>query len=141
MIKKTNVPFSVSTVVFAGLLFVSIYVPAIASSDCNNLKGCERKFCEIERQLNIAQEKGNKRKTAGLRKSLDNAKEHCTDNGLKEDLIREIEETQKDITEYESDLKEAEEYGKMDKVSKYQGKIEEKKNEIKRLEDELSNFN
>lgn len=141
MIKKINVPFSVSTVVFAGLLFVSTYVPAIASSDCDSLKGCERKFCEIERQLNIAQEKGNKHKASGLRKSLANAKEHCTDNGLKEDLIREIEETQKDITEYESDLKEAEEYGKKDKVRKYQVKIEEKKNKIKHLEDELSNLN
>ncbi len=141
MIKKINAPFSVVTVVFAGLLFVSTSVPAIASYDCNNLKGCEKKFCEIERQLNIAQEKGNKRKAAGLRKSLDNAKEHCTDNGLKEDLIREIEETQKDITEYESDLKEAEEYGKKDKVRKYQVKIEEKKNKIKRLEDELSSLN
>ncbi len=141
MIKKINTPFSVLIVVFAGLLFVSTYVPAIASSDCNNLKGCERKFCEIERQLNIAQEKDNKRKAAGLRKSLDNAKEDCTENGLKEDLIREIEETQKDITEYESDLKEAEEYGKKDKVRKYQVKIEEKKNKIKHLEAELSNLN
>ena len=138
MSKKINAPFSV---LFAGLLFVSTYVPAIASYDCNNLNGCERKFCEIEKQLNIAQEKGNKRKAAGLRKSLDNAKEHCTDNGLKEDLIREIEETQKDITEYESDLKEAEEYGKKDKVNKYQVKIEEKKNKIKILEDELSSLN
>ena len=141
MIKKVNAPFSVSTVVFAGLLFVSTYVPAIASSDCNNLKGCERKFCEIERQLNIAQEKGNKSKAAGLRKSLDNAKKHCTDNGIKEDLIKEIEDTQKDIIEYESDLKEAEEYEKKDKIRKYQIKIEEKKNKIKRLDDELSNLN
>ncbi|MCD6388151.1 MAG: DUF1090 domain-containing protein [Desulfobulbaceae bacterium] len=141
MIKKNNTSFFVATVVFAGLLFFSTYVSAIASSDCDNLKGCERKFCEIERQLNIAQEKGNKRKADGLRKSLDNAKEHCTDNGLKEDLIREIEEAQKEITEYESDLKEAEEYGKKDKVRKYQVKIEEKKNKIKGLEDELSSLN
>jgi len=141
MVKKIIAPFLVSTVVFAGLLFALAYVPAIASSDCNNLKGCERKFCEIERQLNTSQEKGNKHKAAGLRQALDNAKEHCTDNGLKEDLIREIEETQKDITEYESDLKEAEEYEKKDKVRKYQAKIGEMKNKIKRLDDELSNLN
>jgi predicted phage-related endonuclease len=104
------------------------------------LKGCERKFCEIERQLNIAQEKGDKRKAAGLKKSLGNAKEHCTDDGLKDDLIREIEEAQKDITEYESDLKEAEEYGKTEKFLKYQAKIEEKKNKIKRLKEELPNL-
>lgn len=141
MIKKNNAPFSVSTVVCVGLLFVSTCVPAIASSDCDDLKGCARKVCEIERQLNIAQEKGNKHKVAGLRKALDNAKEHCTDKGLKEDLLSEIEETQKDITEYESDLKEAEEYGKKDKVRKYQEKIEEKKDKLKRLENELSNLN
>ena len=141
MTKKINAPFYVLIFVFAWLLFVSTSVPAIASSDCNNWKGCERKFCEIERQLNIAQEKGNKRKTDGLRKSLDNAKEHCTDKGLKEDLVREIEEVQKEIIEYEFDLKEAKEYGKKDKIRKYQIKIEEKKNKKKRLEDELSNLN
>lgn len=141
MIKQIKTLSSISTVVFVGLLFVSTSVPAIASSDCKNLKGCERKLCEIERQLSIAQEKGNKHKIDGLRKSLENAKEHCTDNGLRDDLIQKIEETQNDITDYESDLKEAEEYGKKDKVRKYQAKIEEEKIKIKRLEDELSNLN
>lgn len=141
MIKKIIEYFSVSAIVFAGLLFVSTHALAIASSDCNNLKGFEKKFCEIERQLNIAQEKGNEHKADGLIKSLDNAKKHCTDKGLQEDLIEEIEESQKDITEYKSDLKEAEEYGKKDKIRKYKVKIEEKKNKIKCLEDELSNLN
>jgi len=140
MIKKINTPLSVSIIVCAGLLLFSISVPAIASSDCNNLKGCERKFCEIERQLSIAQETGNKHKADGLRKSLDNAKEHCTDDGLKEDLAKEIEESQTKITEYESDLKEAEKYGKKDKIRKYQEKIEEEKNQIKRHEDKLSDL-
>lgn len=112
----------------------------IASSDCGSLKGCENKFCEIERQLKIAQEKGNKRKANGLKKSLENAKEHCTDKGLKEDLVEEIEETNNEIIEYESDLKEAKKYGKKDKVRKYQEKIEEEKNKINRLKDELSNL-
>ena len=141
MINKITAPFSVSVFVFAGLLSVSTYALAKTSSDCNNLKGCEKKFCEIERQLNIAQEKGNEHKADGLRTSLDNAKKHCTDQGLQEDLIEEIEESQKDMTEHESDLKEAEEYGKKDKIRKYKAKIEEKKNKIKRLEDELSNLN
>ena len=78
------------TVASISVLFVSISVPVFASSDCVNLKGCEKKFCEIERQLKIAQEKGNKGKVNGLTKSLENAKEHCTDKGLKEDLVGEI---------------------------------------------------
>jgi len=128
------------TIASISILFVSISVPVLASSDCGNLKGCEKKFCEIERQLKIAQEKGNKGKVNGLTRSLENAKEHCTDKGLKEDLVEEIEEANNEIIEYESDLKEAKEYGKKDKVRKYQEKIEEEKNKIKHLEDELSNL-
>jgi len=129
------------TALFLTVALMSVLsVPAFASSDCANLKGCEKKFCEIERQLNIAQEKGNKGKVNGLTKSLKNAKEHCSDKDLKEDLLEEIEEANDEIIEYESDLKEAKEYGKKDKVRKYQEKIEEEKNKIKHLEDELSNL-
>lgn len=141
MITKITVPFWISTVAVTGLLFVSAYGSAIAPPDCSKLKGCERKFCEIGKQLNIAKEKGNAQKVNGLIKSLDNAKNHCTDKGLKEDLIKKIEGNQKDIIEYESDINEAEEDGKKDKVRKYQAKIEEEKNKIKLLEDELSNLN
>ena len=139
MIKKVITPYL--TVILAGLLFVLISTVVIASSDCGNLKGCEKKFCEIERQLNLAQDKGNIRKADGLKRALENAKEHCTDKGLKEDLVEEIEEANEEIVEYESDLKEAKEYGKTDKVRKYQEKIKEEKNKINHLEDELSNLN
>lgn len=140
MIKKISSLFFISTVAFAGLLFISISMAASASSDCSNLKGCEKKFCEIERQLNIAQEKGNKRKVEGLTKSLEQAKKHCTDKGLREDLVGEIEEAKEEIADYETELKEAEEYGKTDKVRKYQEKIEEEKSKITSLEHELSNL-
>ena len=140
MIKKIASLFFISTVAFAGLLFISISMAASPSSDCSNLKGCEKKFCEIERQLNIAQEKGNKRKVDGLTKSLEQAKKHCTDKGFREDLVGEIEEAKEEIAEYETDLKEAEEYGKTDKVRKYQEKIEEEKSKITSLEHELSNL-
>ena len=130
------------TVVLTGILFVSIPASAsdIASPICDNLKGCEKKFCEIERQLKIAQEKGNKSKEKGLRKSLENANEHCTDKGLKEDLIKEIEEANEEIAEYELGIKEAKEKGKTGKIRKYQEKIKEEQNKINLLEAELSHF-
>ena len=140
MTRNITVIFSVSTVTLFGLLLISTSIPAIASTDCSNLKGCEKKFCEIERQLDIAQEKDNERKADGLKKALDEAKGHCTDKGFKEDLVEEIGEVKEEIAEYESDLKEAKEYGKTDKVRKYQEKIEEEKIKIKHLEDELSNL-
>jgi len=140
MTKKVTVIISASTVTLVGLLLISTSNPVLSSTDCSNLKGCERKFCEIEAQLNIAQKKDNERKADGLKKALDEAKEHCTDKGLKDDLVEEIEEVKEEIVEYESELKEAKKYGKTDKVRKYQEKIEEEKNKLRHLEYELSNL-
>ena len=139
MTKNVSVILSASIVTLTGLLFIS--TPVSASTDCSNLKGCERKYCEIERQLDIAQQKDNERKADGLKKALNEAKEHCTYKGLKEDLVEEIDEVKEEIAEYESDLKKAKEYEKTDKVRKYQEKIKEEKNKINHLEDELSNLN
>lgn len=129
-----------TTITFTGLLFIFTSVSAIASSDCSNLKSCEKKSCEIEEQLMIANEKGNERKVDGLGRALESVNKYCTDSGLREELVEKIEEAQKDITEYESDLKEADEYGKTDKVQKYQEKITRKQHKIKRFEDELKNL-
>lgn len=137
---KTPAQFSVTTTIFAGFLFLLSPVPALASSDCGNLKGCERKLCGIETQLNTAQEKGNKHEAGGLQKALEGAKEHCTDERLKEELVEDIEDAKEDIIEYKADLKEAEEGGKADKVRKYLRKIEEQNSKIKRYENELSHF-
>lgn len=138
MLKTPTQLGSVTTTIFTGLLFLLAPAPTLASSDCGNLKGCERKFCEIETQLNIAQKMGNKHKVDGLQRALEGAKEHCTDNTLREDAVEDIEEAKEDIIEYKADLKEAEEDGKADKIRKYQEKIEEENSKIKRLEDELS---
>jgi len=136
----TKLP-SVSTIVFTGLFLFTTSVPVIAASNCEPLKGCERKFCEIERQLKISKEKGNEHKTEGLRRSLNNAKKNCTDKGIKDDLVEEIRSINEEISEYETDLKEAEKYRKTDKIRKYKNKIEEEKSKMKYLEDELSRLN
>ncbi len=135
MIKKPTLTALVLTVLF------SLTSSAIASSDCATLKGCEKKFCGIKKELEIAQEHKSTAKEDGLKISLKNAKEHCTDKGLKEELTKEIDELEEEIKEYESDLKEAREEGKKDKIHKYQEKIKEEQYKIKKLENELSDFN
>lgn len=140
MIKMFTRLLTMSATAFTGLLFTVAAVPVLASVDCGTLKGCDRKFCEIERQLNIAQERGNDRKAAGLAKALSEANMHCTDGGLREDLVEEIAETREDLAAYQDDLKEAEEEGDTDDVQKYQNKIEEEESEINHLENELSNL-
>ena len=140
MTKRVTAIFSASTVTLAGLLLIPMPIAVIASTDCSYLNGCEKKFCEMERQLEIARKKDNERKADGLKKALEEAKENCTDKSLREDLSKEMEEVKEEIAEYESDLEEAKEYGKRDKVHKYQEKIEEEKKKIKHLENELSDL-
>lgn len=138
MIKMFTRLFTTSTTAFTGLLFAFATVPALASLDCGSLKGCDRKFCEIENKLSIAKERGNDRKAAGLAKALAEENLHCTNEGLREELVKEIEGAKEDLAAYQADIKEAEEDGDMDDIRKYQKKIEEEKSEISHLENELS---
>ncbi|SHM30986.1 DUF1090 domain-containing protein [Vreelandella subglaciescola] len=138
MLKMPAQSFTRSATTVAGLLLMLATTPALASSSCEGVKGCDRKFCEIEQQLDIAQENGNKYQVAGLEKALQEAKRHCTDEGLREDLIEDIQDAKEDLAEYKADLREAEEDGDMDDRRKYQQKIEEEKIEIRQLENELS---
>lgn len=133
--------FTQSSSALAGLVLMLAAFPVIASAGCEGVKGCDRKFCEIEHQLDIARESGNTHRVAGLEKALQEAKRHCTDEGLREDLIDDIEDAKEDLAEYEADLKEAEEDGDTGDRRKYRQKIEEEKNDIKQLEDELSRLN
>jgi vacuolar-type H+-ATPase subunit I/STV1 len=115
-----------------------ISLPLFAASDCTQLKGCEKKFCEIEQQLVYAREHNNKKQVAGLTKSLENSKQNCTNKSLKDDLLKKIADAKSDLADYEDDLAKAEKSGKSQKVAKYKSKIAEEQAEINRLEKELA---
>ncbi|MBE8716112.1 DUF1090 domain-containing protein [Cellvibrio polysaccharolyticus] len=121
-----------------GSLFLLLTLQVSASPACSHLKGCERKFCEIEQELGVAKAAGNNNKAKGLTRSLENAKASCTDKKIRENLLMDIEETRSDIADYESDIREAEEDGKLEKITKYKRKIAGKETELKLLEDELT---
>jgi len=129
--------FSVSTLFISGVLFGGIQTVSASSLECSEYKGCERKFCEIEKQITIATSKGNSDKVNGLNIALEESKSNCTVKSLKEDLISEISEVEDEILEYESDLKEAKEDEKPEKVRKYNDKIAEEKIKLKTLKAEL----
>ena len=124
----------------AGALLLLAAAPVFASSNCEALKGCQRKFCEIETQLNIAQDKGYSQKANGLKKSLKQARKNCSDESLWDDLVEEIAETKAEISEYEVELAQAKQAGKPYKVLKYQKKIDTENRKLKRLTNELANL-
>lgn len=124
----------------ASLLLSVFSFHALALGDCSQLKGCDKKYCGIEKQLQIAKDQNNKHQVSGLTKALDNAKKICTDAGLKNELTGKIKEANADIAEYEEGLKKAQSKGDAKKVAKYKAKIEQKKIEIKGFEKDVADL-
>ncbi|WP_298776364.1 DUF1090 domain-containing protein [uncultured Shewanella sp.] len=120
------------------LAFMAISFQSVASESCNQLIGCEQKYCEISQQLNAAKQYNNKNKIKGLTTALDQAKAHCSNAKLKEELTEKISEAKKELADYDADLIAAESAGKKQKVNKYQNKIKEEEVKIKQWEVELT---
>ena len=109
-----------------------------ASTQCDALTGCEKKFCEIEYQIKKAEQYDNQYKAERLTTALKAAKENCTNEGLKDDLREKIESNEQDLAEYQADLEEAKRDDRADKIRKYEGKIEKELRKIDKLKQELA---
>ncbi|MFB9134230.1 DUF1090 domain-containing protein [Vibrio olivae] len=130
--------FTRISLVLSGFLAGSIQLAAASTLECGKYVGCERKFCEIEQQIVIADNKGNQAKVEGLKIALNQSKLTCTNELLIEDLTSEMSEIKDEISEYESDLLKAKNDNKPDKVKKYVDKIAEEKRKLSQLTEELN---
>ncbi|MCF7485442.1 DUF1090 domain-containing protein [Vibrio sp. A2-1] len=121
------------------LLFLCAFsFNSMASTQCDALTGCEKKFCEIEYQIKKAEQYDNQYKVERLATALKAAKENCTNEGLKDDLREKIESNEQDLAEYQADLEEAKRDDRADKIRKYEGKIEKELRKIDKLKQELA---
>ncbi|MEZ8472635.1 DUF1090 domain-containing protein [Vibrio cyclitrophicus] len=121
------------------LLFLcALSFNSMASTQCDALTGCEKKFCEIEYQIKKAEQYDNQYKVERLTTALKAAKENCTNEGLKDDLREKIESNEQDLAEYQADLEEAKQDDRADKIRKYEGKIEKELGKIDELKQELA---
>ncbi|PTP83902.1 DUF1090 domain-containing protein [Vibrio splendidus] len=121
------------------LLFLCAFsFNSMASTQCDALTGCEKKFCEIEYQIKKAEQYDNQYKVERLTTALKAAKENCTNEGLKDDLREKIESNEQDLAEYQADLEEANRDDRADKIRKYEGKIEKELRKIDKLKQELA---
>ncbi|MEZ8122197.1 DUF1090 domain-containing protein [Vibrio splendidus] len=121
------------------LLFLCAFsFNSMASTQCDALTGCEKKFCEIEYQIKKAEQYDNQYKVERLTTALKAAKENCTNEGLKDDLREKIESNEQDLADYQADLEEAKRDDRADKIRKYEGKIEKELRKIDKLKQELT---
>ena len=119
--------------VLSGMVIAVLAGNSLAASRCVDLSACERKFCEIERQLEQAQRANQQQKVDGLRRALANAKANCSDHQLRRELLDDIEETQAEIADHWQDLHQAEQDGDAAKIIKYRDKLEAKQQELESL--------
>lgn len=120
-----------------GALLISTSLFATAQSNCDNLIGCKKKICNLEKDIAMAKKMENKDRLKGLELSLEKVTKYCTDDKLAKELEEKIEDTKKDLQEDQEDYEKALKENRADKLEKYKSKISQENEKIKRLEKEL----
>lgn len=109
-----------------------------AQTDCNTLKGCAEKTCEVNKQIALAKKAENTHKLKGLNEAQEEIKEHCSDDKIISNIRKDLSKANEELAEHQEDLKEAHAEHKSDKIEKYTAKIKEDETEITSLEAKLS---
>jgi hypothetical protein len=95
---------------------------------------CQEKEQNIQREISYAEKHHNQHRIDGLNKALNEVRKNCSDSELKADHRRKIAKQRAEIAERQRDLREAEQKGNPEKVSKRQRKLDEAQQELKALE-------
>ena len=123
-----------------GLLLLSGCASSVESNvkvNCESLKGCAQKICNLKNDIQIAKKADNESRVNGLVISLNKVEKYCTDEGLIEDIKEKITDTEKDLKEDREGYEEALRDARSDKINKYKMKIAKELKELKHLKAEL----
>ncbi|WP_328186618.1 DUF1090 domain-containing protein [Marinobacter sp. OP 3.4] len=110
------------------VLALGFSVPAFAAPADNPL--CADKEAEVERQMDMAREQGNRDRLRGLETSLEQIRTHCTDEELLADAEEEVRDSLEDQEEQRQELEEALQAGDVDKVEDRQEDLKEATEEL-----------
>jgi hypothetical protein len=118
-----------SLLIASSVLAISLAATAQASVTCVD------KQHGIEQQIGYANLHGNASQAAGLRKALQESREHCTDQGLRVDLQQHVSEKERKVADRQRELAEAQAAGKSDKIARKQRRLEEAQQELREARD------
>ncbi len=117
---------TILTVVFFTISFIGF-----SQSNCTNLKGCERKLCELNTKLVAAKKAGNKNQIKGVEEAIAQTKKNCTTKTVNKDLDKKVKEKQQEVNERTADLNEAiKDKESNEKIDKKRRKLNEAKAEL-----------
>ncbi len=126
---------------FIMLSLLAINSFSFANENCEALKGCAEKSCQVKKQIEIAKKNGNDSKVDGLNKALNEIKNHCSDDKIISSLEDDLSKSNDELKEHQEDLKKAQAEEKSDKIEKYNAKIKEDEAEISALKEKLLKMN
>ncbi|WP_089056982.1 DUF1090 family protein [Flavobacterium plurextorum] len=112
-------------------LLLAFSFMGFAQSNCKDLKGCERKLCELNIKLVAAKKAGNQNQIKGVQDAISQTKKNCTTKTVNNDLDKKVKEKQQKVNERTADLNEAIK-GKesKEKIDKKRKKLDEAKAEL-----------
>lgn len=112
-------------------LLLAFSFMGFAQSNCKDLKGCERKLCELNIKLAAAKKAGNQNQIKGVQDAISQTKKNCTTKTVNNDLDKKVKEKQQKVNERTADLNEAiKEKESKEKIDKKRKKLDEAKAEL-----------
>ncbi|WP_430613440.1 DUF1090 family protein [Flavobacterium sp. JP2137] len=119
------------------ILFFAFAVAGFAQNNCRDLKGCERKLCELQVKLEYAKKNGRTGQIRGLENAIYNLQQKCNSGTYKghgayaADLDKKIRDKEEKVKERTEELNEAvRENQKKEKIDKRRRKLEAAKAEL-----------
>ncbi len=116
------------------LLFFAVTTTAFAQqSNCRDLRGCERKLCELQNKLDYAKQYGRTDQIRGLENAIQRVQKKCNSGSgaYAYDVDKKILEKEQKVQEKTVELNEAiRENQKPEKIEKRKRKLEEAKAEL-----------
>lgn len=117
-------------VIISTLLFTFSFM-GFAQSNCKDLKGCERKLCELNVKLAAAKKARNQNQIKGVQDAISQTKKNCTTKTVNNDLDKKVKEKQQKVNERTADLNEAvKNKESKEKIDKKRKKLDEAKAEL-----------
>jgi hypothetical protein len=111
--------------------FFAFSIIGFAQSNCNELKGCERKLCELNTKLAVAKKDGNKYQVKGIEDAIAQTKKNCSTATVNKDLDKKVKEKQQQVKERTAELNKAiKEQDSKEKIDKKRKKLNEAKAEL-----------
>lgn len=125
MIKKI-----IGVQIIGALLFIGAEAGTNTETNCDDLRGCEKKICSLEKDIAIAKKMKNSSRVNGLEISLNKVIKYCTNDNLTEEINNKIADAKEDLEEHTKDYKQALQDNRADKIQKYKVKVEEDNQKI-----------